>query len=115
MLCWHLAALRIHMFCKTGIDVDLQLAKLGGKRIAPVAKCDDDFEEDADEWLKNVLQKFTAPPSNPAGTPGIAKEIAKPAEKGRNFQWIITTNINLNDEGSQKENTSYRVYLKRRA
>ena len=37
------------LFCKTGEDVDEQLNKLGGKRIAPLQKCDVDFSQDAED------------------------------------------------------------------
>jgi sulfite reductase (NADPH) flavoprotein alpha-component len=91
-------------FCKTGIDVDAQLAKLGGKRLAPVVKCDDDFEADADKWLKAVLYEITNPVETPAAVPQANIIVSKPVEKGKKyFNGVITTNINLNDEGSQKE------------
>jgi sulfite reductase (NADPH) flavoprotein alpha-component len=91
-------------FCKTGIDVDQQLAKLGAKRIAPVVKCDEDFEEEADQWLKNVLQKIATPAASTQASPTVIKDAAKPVEKGKKFfNATITTNINLNDDGSQKE------------
>ncbi|MES2649063.1 MAG: flavodoxin domain-containing protein [Bacteroidota bacterium] len=90
-------------FCKTGIEVDEQLNRLGGKRILPVLKCDEDFENEADEWLNNVLQKLTQAPTPPiVATP--VTPAAKPAEKGKKyFNGIVVTNINLNDEGSSKE------------
>ena len=44
------------LFCKTGEDVDEQLNKLGGKRIAPLQKCDVDFAQDADEWFSQVFK-----------------------------------------------------------
>lgn len=99
-------------FCKTGIDMDEQLAKLGGKRITPVVKCDEDFEEDADKWLKTVLEKISQPSSETADAITAAPVIAKPAEKGKKyFTGIITTNINLNDEGSQKETHHIEIAL----
>ena len=45
-------------FCKTGIDFDLQLEKLGGKRLAPILTCDLDFEQPAEAWIKSTLQSF---------------------------------------------------------
>jgi sulfite reductase (NADPH) flavoprotein alpha-component len=89
-------------FCKTGVDVDTQLAKLGGKRLLPVVKCDDDFEEDADGWLNDVLQKLSQPEAAPSPVAAPAPA-AKPAEKGKKyFTGKVTANINLNDEGSEK-------------
>lgn len=43
-------------FCKAGIEFDEQLAKLGGKRIAPRIDCDTDFRETAPVWLQNTLK-----------------------------------------------------------
>lgn len=90
-------------FCKTGIDVDQQLERMGGKRLLPVVKCDDDFEEDADEWLNKVIEKLTEVKiPDVAITPTVAA--AKPLEKGKKyFNGTVASNINLNDDGSQKE------------
>ena len=44
------------LFCKAGEDVDEQLNKLGGKRIAPLQKCDLDFDAEADEWFSQVFK-----------------------------------------------------------
>src|SRR5436305_879772 len=49
------------LFCKAGEDVDEQLCKLGGERIAPLQKCDVDFENDADSWFQQVLQQLNSP------------------------------------------------------
>ncbi len=43
------------LFCKAGEDVDEQLSKLGGNRIAPLQKCDLDFDSEADEWFTRYL------------------------------------------------------------
>ncbi|CAN5515994.1 assimilatory sulfite reductase (NADPH) flavoprotein subunit [soil metagenome] len=90
-------------FCKTGIDVDQQLERMGGKRLLPVVKCDEDFEADADTWLTNVLQKITL--SSATTQIAISTPAAvKPIEKGKKyFNGTVVTNINLNDEGSNKE------------
>ena len=39
------------LFCKTGEDVDVQLNKLGGQRIAPLQKSDLEYDEDANGWF----------------------------------------------------------------
>jgi len=90
-------------FCKTGIDVDQQLERLGGKRLLPVAKCDDDFEEDADAWVNTVLEKLMQVKTVEAPvTPVVVAP--KPVEKGKKyFNGKVVSNINLNDDGSQKE------------
>lgn len=45
-------------FCKTGKDFDEQLEILGAKRLVPLIACDVDFEEPAENWLKNTLASF---------------------------------------------------------
>ncbi|MEJ7671670.1 MAG: hypothetical protein WKF59_02930 [Chitinophagaceae bacterium] len=35
-----------------------QLNKLGGRRIAPLQKCDLDFDSDAEEWFSNVFRSL---------------------------------------------------------
>ena len=47
------------MFCKTGEDVDEQLNKMGGQRIAPIQKCDIDYDDDANAWFSGVLKNLT--------------------------------------------------------
>lgn len=89
-------------FCKTGIDVDTQLEKLGAKRLLPVVKCDEDFDDDAENWLTTVLKKITEE-AETAAEPAAPVVVAKPAEKGKKyFGGIVTTNIDLMDEGSMK-------------
>ena len=85
------------LFCQAGIDVDAQLEKLGGTRILPLVKCDEDFEEDAALWLQDSLKALSG--SVPAAT-AIPK--ARHATK-KNFTGTVSTNINLNDRGSNKE------------
>lgn len=46
-------------FCKTGEDIDLAFKKLGAGIITPIAKCDVDFESDAETWMNNFMQKLT--------------------------------------------------------
>src|SRR6195952_3885256 len=53
------------LFCKTGEDVDEQLNKLGGNRIAPLKKCDLEFDEDANQWLGKVFQNLSTPAEIP--------------------------------------------------
>jgi sulfite reductase (NADPH) flavoprotein alpha-component len=87
------------MFCKAGEDVDHQLGNLGGERIADIQRCDVDFENDAQNWMNQVLQKISG--NQPAGQPTV-KTIKKSAGK-KIYQGEILTNINLNDRGSAKQ------------
>ncbi|HEV7329629.1 MAG TPA: flavodoxin domain-containing protein [Flavisolibacter sp.] len=87
------------LFCKAGEDVDNQLQKLGGKRIVPLQKLDTDYEEEAEQWINNLLNSLTAPASAPAS---VTVAPAKKAGK-KTYTGTIQTKINLNGRGSQKE------------
>jgi sulfite reductase (NADPH) flavoprotein alpha-component len=88
------------LFCKAGEDVDAQLGKLGGERIATLQKCDTDYETDAVTWFTQVLEGLNNQSSSAAITkaPAVKKSTGKKIYKG-----TLATNINLNDRGSNKE------------
>lgn len=91
------------LFCKTGEEVDEQLNKLGGQRIAPIQKCDIDYDDDANAWFSGVMKNLTltkeiAVPSN---TPVTGTPVTKKAGK-QTYTGTVLKNINLNDRGSNK-------------
>ena len=89
------------LFCKTGEDVDEQLNKLGGKRIAPLQKCDVDFAQDADEWFSQVFKALSnGSESEVSATPKVIPK--KPAGK-KIYTGTLLSHINLNDKGSNKQ------------
>jgi sulfite reductase (NADPH) flavoprotein alpha-component len=90
------------LFCKAGEDVDEQLNKLGGSRIAPLQKCDLDFDTEADEWFKQVFQALNETPGNNAATTE-APVVSKKAPGKKTYSGKLLTHINLNDTGSNKE------------
>lgn len=47
------------LFCETGRQFDERLAELGGNRIIDRVDCDLDYDEAAEEWLENVLNKLS--------------------------------------------------------
>ena len=90
------------LFCKTGEDVDVQLNKLGGQRIAPLQKCDLEYDEDANGWFNTVLKSLTvtkesAPAVETVAAPAPAKKTGKQTYTG-----TVMSHINLNDRGSGK-------------
>lgn len=90
------------LFCKTGEEVDEQLLKLGGSRIAPIQKCDVDYEEDAEKWFSTVIKSLETPTAAPVITPAIT--VAAPAKKGKHqYAGKVVHAVNLNDRGSNKE------------
>jgi sulfite reductase (NADPH) flavoprotein alpha-component len=95
------------LYCKTGEDVDVQFDKLGGKRIAPLQKCDVDFEEDANAWFNNVLKALS---SNETAAPAKPIQVAAPAHGApakktgkQTYEGTVLLNVDLNDKGSSKE------------
>jgi sulfite reductase (NADPH) flavoprotein alpha-component len=89
------------LFCKAGEDVDEQLNKLGANRIAPLQKCDVDYDIEADEWFSNVihaLNQSSQAQSSLISTPVVKKSSAKKICNGR-----LLAHVNLNDIGSNKE------------
>lgn len=87
------------LFCKAGEDVDQQLQKLGGKRIVPLQKLDTDYEEEAEQWINNLLQSLTVPAQS--ATPVAATATKKVGKK--TYNGTIQANLNLNGRGSQKQ------------
>lgn len=91
------------LFCKAGEDVDLQLEKFGAKRIAPLVKCDVDFEEDATAWFEKVLKALEQQTTVPAAVDTVAPKSGSASKGKKYYNGTVTTNINLNDRGSSKE------------
>ncbi|HRP57274.1 flavodoxin domain-containing protein [Agriterribacter sp.] len=86
------------MFCKAGEDVDIQLNKLGAKRIVPLQKCDTEYSEEAAIWFSQVM-KALSDGGNSSAAPAPAR---KPKGK-KNYTGTILTNLDLNDRGSNKQ------------
>ena len=90
------------LFCKTGEDIDEQLSKLGGNRIAPLKKCDLEFDEDADQWLEKVFQTLSTSSQTQVFVPAEIPEVKKTSGK-KTYTGTVLSNINLNDKGSNKQ------------
>ena len=96
------------MFCKTGEDIDEQLSKLGGNRIAPLTKCDLEFDDDANQWLEKILKTLSTPSQTENVTATPVAEVKKSSSK-KTYTGTVLSNINLNDKGSNKE--TYHIEL----
>src|SRR5580704_1636072 len=87
------------LFCKAGEDVDFQLQKLGGERIATLQKCDTDYDKDAGKWFSEILQKLNGGATQKI----IAVPITKKPTGKKIYSGTILSNTNLNDRGSNKQ------------
>ena len=90
------------LFCKTGEDIDEQLNKLGGNRIAPLIKCDLEFDEDVNQWVEKVFQTLSTSSQTEVITTAAPAEGKKTTTK-KSYVGTVLSNINLNDKGSNKE------------
>ena len=100
------------LFCKTGEEMDEQFSKLGGQRIAPLQKCDVEYDEDANGWFSSVLKNLVVSKETGAVAEPIAVPApAAPAKKvGKlSYTGTVLNNINLNDRGSNK--TTWHIEL----
>ena len=87
------------LFCKTGEEMDEQFSKLGGSRIAPLQKCDVEYDTEANLWFNTILKSLT----DTAVAAPVAVAVA-PKKTGKQiYTGTILTKINLNDRGSNKE------------
>jgi len=97
-------------FCKTGIDFDTQLEKLGAKRVYTRATLDVDFEETVEKWLPEALTAFggsteTRPVSNPQfSVVAPTKKAEAPAvSKSNPFKAPVLDKVSLHGRGSDRQ------------
>ena len=93
------------LYCKTGEEMDEQFEKLGGVRIAPMQKCDVEYEEDANAWFNEVMERLSSPKIGTSQNDvlvNIVPVITKKSGK-QTYSGDVLTKINLNDRGSNKE------------
>lgn len=86
-------------FCKAGIDVDTQLAKLGANRLQQLLKCDVEYEIDAMNWFHELLQKFKNQQS-PIQHPQTNTISSTIKNEKKFYEGYVTKKILLNDIGS---------------
>ncbi|MDR6723845.1 sulfite reductase (NADPH) flavoprotein alpha-component [Paenibacillus amylolyticus] len=95
-------------FCQTGKDFDKRLQELGATPLVPRADCDVDFDEQAAEWMNDVLASLSTAATS-AGS--VTSEAVVAAVSGGEsefsrtnpFQAEVLENLNLNGRGSDRE------------
>jgi sulfite reductase (NADPH) flavoprotein alpha-component len=93
-------------FCKTGIDFDGQLEKLGAKRLVPISTFDVDFKAKATEWLGKTLPLFLN--GHDKAQQAVKTTLATSPEtssysKEHPLQANIVARIGLHGRGSDRE------------
>lgn len=99
-------------FCKTGEDIDLACKDLGAFRIAPLVKCDVDYENSADIWMNNFLLNLA--PAVPVETPVVGEInqniLFNPTDAGitefskkNPYQATVLEKVKITGQGSNKE------------
>ena len=93
-------------FCKTGIDFDEQLEKLGAKRIVPRVDCDLDYDEQATAWITQIVGALASQTESVPSQQG-AEQVASVAatstyNKNNPYYAEVLESINLNGRGSNK-------------
>jgi sulfite reductase (NADPH) flavoprotein alpha-component len=102
-------------FCQAGRMVDTRLEQLGATRLTARVDCDVDFEENAEAWSKEVVERLSAlvKVDGPAGTGGAGADgpaVTVKPKKAKSkwnrktpFASRLSTNRLLSAEGSAKE------------
>lgn len=91
-------------FCQTGVDFDQRLASLGAERILDRVDCDVDYEETADQWIGQLLDRLiTSAPSSAAPTtsPSATATVAQ-YDRKHPFSAPLLDRVTLNGRGSSK-------------
>lgn len=103
-------------FCKIGIDFDEKFKELGATTILDRVDCDVDFEQDAENWINNSLNKFeeingaVQTSVTISGSEATANASTNTTYNQHNpFDAEVLTKVNLNGKGSEKE--TYHIEL----
>ena len=92
-------------FCQTGIDLDQALKKAGAKEQQKLVMCDVDFEDDARQWMEEVLATLTAESGQPVSKQPIATDpVSEPLYNRKNpFRARVLEKIRITGRDSDKE------------
>jgi sulfite reductase (NADPH) flavoprotein alpha-component len=101
-------------FCKTGVDIDQMLEKLGARRFYSREDCDVDFWPSANKWIDGVLSKLAvkSPSTVKSAALTVLPTVKKQAYNKQNpFKAKVLHKFNLNGEGSDKETWHYELSI----
>lgn len=91
-------------YCKTGVDIDEALVKLGAKPILPVLKLDVDFEDDAERWISQFAEKFSGiEPGSGVTTSTLVGLSSAQYSRKNPFQATVIDKVKITGRDSDKE------------
>lgn len=93
------------LFCKTGIDIDQSLARLGAKSILPILTLDVDFDEEADRWINEFTNVFVDQPSvsSIAGIVQNTISVSSAYTRKNPFKATVIDKVKITGRTSDKE------------
>lgn len=91
-------------YCKTGVDIDEALTRLGAKSIVPLLKLDVDFEDDVNRWIEDFAKALGGiqPVSNVPATSETNSQTKEYSRKNP-FQATVIDKVKITGRGSDKE------------
>lgn len=99
-------------FCKTGEDIDAACKSAGAFRLAPLVKCDVDYEESAEIWMNNFLLNLTPPvqaaPPATSDEPVVIQQTVAPVadfefSKKNPYMATVLEKVKITGRDSDKE------------
>jgi sulfite reductase (NADPH) flavoprotein alpha-component len=97
-------------FCEIGKQFDARLEQMGGKRVAPRADCDVDYEDTYSTWFASAMTAL-APTATVVAAQVAAVAVSEEFGKKNPFPSEVNENILLNGEGSAKETVHVELSL----
>lgn len=98
-------------FCQAGKDFDQRLAELGGQRLIERVDCDLDFNEQAQQWIAQVVtlcqQKQQSQAPNPVATTAVnvsqPQSVASAYNKQNPFRASLAVNQKITSRDAEKD------------
>lgn len=90
-------------FCKTGEDIDAAFKKQGAYRVAPLVKCDVDYEVSAEIWMNNFLLNLAPAVQSESSQNVAVKIVTEEYSKKNPFMATVLEKVKITGRDSDKE------------
>jgi len=90
-------------FCKTGEDIDAAIRKQGAFRVAPLVKCDVDYEVSAEIWMNNFLLNLAPAVQLESSQKVEVKIVTEEYSKKNPFMATVLEKVKITGPDSDKE------------